>query len=153
MLQSRRTADPFSRVHSQAKAHQAQQLLIIHQQLVDPLETDYLLPSCYTAICLPLIHPSLGEIGRELILAVVYHLSGKLGLAVLDYHQDMLQVVMGCEEQVSSEQLGEDAAETPDIARLTPVAALQDYLRSTILTGVYYRTVLLGFMSSSSEVD
>lgn len=60
---------------------------------------------------------------------------------------------MGRKEKVSREQLGKDAANTPDIAQFAPVVALQDDLWSPVLPSVYDRAVLLGLVGRAAEVD
>ena len=153
MLQCRFAADPLRRIHGQALRHQAQKFLIVHQQLVDSLETHYLLPSRYPVVRPPLVHLPLGKKGSQLIPAALQHLSRQLCPIVLDDHQQVLEVIVGGEEQAPSGEFCEDAADTPDIAGLGPVVALEDYLRSAVLTGVYDRAVLLGFVSSTTKVN
>jgi hypothetical protein len=65
----------------------------------------------------------------------------------------VLEVIVGCEEQAPRGEFCKDAADTPDIAGLGPVIALEDYLGSAVLTGIYDRAVLLGLMSSTPEVN
>ena len=65
----------------------------------------------------------------------------------------MLEIIVGREEQAACDELCEDAAQTPNIAGLAPVVALEDHLGSAVLTRVYDRAVLLGLMGGPTEVN
>lgn len=63
-----------------------------------------------------MVHLPLRKIGSQLIPAALQHLPRQLCPIVLDDHQQVLEVIVGCEEQAPRGEFCEDAPDTPDIA-------------------------------------
>lgn len=65
----------------------------------------------------------------------------------------MIDIVVDGEQHISCGQLIQDAPHRPDITALVPLVALQQHLRASVLSRVYYRTMRLFLMGRPSEID
>ena len=68
------------------------------------------------------------------------------------HHGEMLPVVVGLEQGEAEVELEGDAADAPDVTRLTP-AKLQDHLRSSVVSRAHHLAVVLPVEGGGPEVN
>ena len=68
------------------------------------------------------------------------------------HHGEMLPVVVGLEQGEAEVELEGDAADAPDVTRLTP-AQLQDHLRSSVVSRAHHLAVVLPVEGGGPEVN
>ena len=64
----------------------------------------------------------------------------------------MLKIVMGLKEGIAGKEFDQDAADAPDVARITP-AKIQDDLWRSIMPSRYDRRMIFVLKSSGAEID
>ena len=73
--------------------------------------------------------------------------------AVLLYHRQMLIILVRREQHLTRYQLTYYTTYRPYITLLIPLCALQYHLRRTVLSRVYYRTVVIIVLGSPSKIN
>ena len=68
------------------------------------------------------------------------------------HHSQMFKIVMGLEECIAGEELDQDAADAPDVARIAPTKIQYDLWRS-IMSGRYNRRMIFILKRSGAEID